>query len=491
MSSIVDKLNLPCRIEEDFIFLKDENKSYTYNEFMKKTVYFASILAENGWKNRAVAVRASHTADTIISFVSILLSGNYYVALSTEAPEAFISRIKEQVTFEIFPEIPEDGIARFSDTDLRCRYEELAQKRQDIKDEDPLYLVFTSGSTGIPKGIVKSHENMWDFIQAYDKEFSFDSETVLGNQAPFYFDASAKDIYLSLYKKCRMVVIDTGLFMKPKELVEYLNREQITVIQWVPSALSIVASLGTFDLVKPVTLQQVFFVGEKFPVKHLRVWMNALLDTRFINLYGSSEMAGICAFCVLDREEIMNMEEIPIGNALSNSSVFLWDAEGQKCITEKGKSGEIRVRSRALARGYLGDKEQSREVFLRESEGICFCTGDSACYDEKGRLVFVGRKDFQIKHMGHRIELEEIETAVLQSTFITDACCIYHKNKIQLFVCGEVDKAQLTTELRERIPEYMLPNKITILDEIPVNANGKKDRGQLQKLSERRKRWKK
>ena len=135
MSSIVDKLNLPCRIEEDFIFLKDENKSYTYNEFMKKTVYFASILAENGWKNRAVAVRASHTADTIISFVSILLSGNYYVALSTEAPEAFISRIKEQVTFEIFPEIPEDGIARFSDTDLRCRYEELAQKRQDIKDE--------------------------------------------------------------------------------------------------------------------------------------------------------------------------------------------------------------------------------------------------------------------------------------------------------------------------------------------------------------------
>lgn len=288
MRHIIEFLNLPFAVAEDFCLLKDQIKSYSYNTFMKKVTALACSLEKEKLWGTAIGVKASHDVDTVVAFLGILLSGNYYVPVSDEAPESFLNKLRQQADFVENYEVTESEDKIGIDD-----YNRLLARLDEVSEDDPMYLIFTSGSTGVPKGIVKSHRNMMSFLQAYEEEFHFGKEHILGNQTPFYFDASAKDIYISLYCKSRMVILDSQLFMKPGELVAYLNQEKINRIQWVPSALSIVSIVGTFQLIKPEYLEQVYFVGEVFPVKQLLAWMEALPQTEFINLYGSSEMAGI------------------------------------------------------------------------------------------------------------------------------------------------------------------------------------------------------
>ena len=219
--------------------------------------------------------------------------------------------------------------------------------------------------------------------------------------------------------------------------------------------------------------------------EQLHRWMEALPQVEFVNLYGASEMAGICAFCRIDGEEFAATGEIPIGYPLSNSRIRLMD-EAQREVREPGTKGEIWLCSEALADGYLGDEEKTKEKFVKKEDCLWYRTGDQAVYDEKGRLVFAGREDFQIKHMGHRIELEEIDKTTQTIPEITAACCVYAKNKLVLFYEGSLDKAELTRLLKEKLPDYMMPNRLEWLEQMPVNAHGKKDRKFLEnKVRER------
>lgn len=249
MNNIIDFLNLPVRYETDFLLCTDKEKSYSYNEFMEKALYLADYIVEKNIKNKPIGVHASHDVDTLVKFTAVLLSGNYYVPISDEAPESFIEKIKEQIDMVAFlQEFPKTGNDKQIEQKNNKAVEQKAGKnveqnnkvaeqeadknieqednknaeqkvldkiskklkiwRKDIGEDSPLYIIFTSGSTGVPKGILKSHGNMIDFIQAYQNEFKFDENTVLGNQAPFYFDASAKDIYTMLYAKSKLHILD-------------------------------------------------------------------------------------------------------------------------------------------------------------------------------------------------------------------------------------------------------------------------------------------
>lgn len=487
---MIEFLNLPFAVSQDFCLLKDKKKSYSYNTFMRKVVAIACSLEKEKFKGKAIGVRASHNADTIVSFLGILLSGNYYVPISDEVPENFLNKLRQQADFV------ENWEVTHNEDEIQIDdYNRLLDKLNTVSEDDPMYLIFTSGSTGVSKGVIKSHRNMMSFLQAYEEEFHFEKEHILGNQTPFYFDASAKDIYISLYCKCKMVILDSELFMRPKELIAYLNQERVNRIQWVPSALSIVSVVGTFQLIKPEYLQQVYFVGEVFPIKQLLQWMEALPQTEFVNLYGFSEMAGICAFSRLDYEEIKRTGTVPIGKPLSNSKIFLLD-DKETVIEEVGVTGEIYVAGQAIATGYYKNLEKSDRVFVTLKLGDSlptnyYRTGDFAQWDNRGRLRFVSRQDDQIKHMGHRIELGEIETAAMEIEGVQEACCLFVKGKIILCVTGATDKAYIIRQLKQKIQAYMLPKRIQILDEIPRNKNGKKDKIKLEKLiGGREKKWK-
>ena len=477
-------------------FIIDDRGTETKQGIYRKAMQLAICLDKAGCYNEPIIVLAEHCIETIWIYLGILASGNYYVPISPESKKERIEKMIAQTASRMLLGLP-GQTSQFGESELETinwdelssveitsEYEQLLQeKRRQLPEDAPMNLIFTSGSTGEPKGIIKTHQGMILFLENYIREFGFTREDRLGNQTPFYFDASAKDIYLCLKLGCPMYILDAKYFVMPLKLAEYMREERITVIQWVPSALCMLSRFRVFDQVQLPDLKKVLFVGEVFPVGQLKLWMEAFLDTEFINLYGSSEMSGVCAYYRIPREKELQ-ETIPIGKAFAHCELYL--ISDGRLVEQPGEKGELYVRSEALAKGYL-QAEQRQTVFTGRPlesmpEGLYYRSGDLAMYDEDHALTFVSRGDHQIKHMGHRIELGEIEQAAQKLDGVTSACSIYEKDKIILFYVGLPPKAQMASHLKECLPSYMVPNKLIPIEQMPLNANGKTDRMALRDL---------
>ena len=354
--------------------------------------------------------------------------------------------------------------------------------RLNFIDTDPLYSIFTSGSTGIPKGVVVSHKSVIDLVESFNDTFSFNNALVFGNQAPFDFDVSVKDIYNALRCGGTVQVLPKKLFKMPKLLVNYLRERHVNTLIWAVSALRIVADFETFDAVEGIDLKYVMFSGEVMPIRALNYWMDKIPDARYVNLYGPTEITCNCTYYDVTYKHKED-EMLPIGKAFVNSRVELFDEE-KKPITEPGKIGEICVMGSCLALGYWNNKERTQEAFIQNPgisayDSTMYATGDMGYYDTEGNIVFVSRKDYQIKHMGHRIELGEIEVALNAIPFLNVACCLFDKEneKIVCFYQAEKEcKKEIVAELSKKLPKYMWPNVYVHYAELPLNKNGKIDR---------------
>lgn len=468
--------------------------SYSYLKLLELSKKIGFTITKHGLQNKPIAVFAKRSVDTIVFFMAVLYSGNYYVPVDPDMPSEKISAIFKDADFSVVLGAEEhkavaDCIgysgAFYTINDTADKMVEFPS----VGGEDPIYMVYTSGSTGKPKGVLKSHKAVIQYIEAYCKTFDFSNDEVIGNQTPFFFDASAKDIYLMLKLGCSMEILPSTLFTLPPELIDYLNQKKVTFASWVPTAISIVAQLNPFSMVKPETLKKVFFVGEVMPMKHLNKWRKALPDIQYVNLYGSSEIAGICCYYEV-RGEFADDAVLPMGVPLDNCRIYLLDQD--TIITESNRVGEMYLVSDSLALEYYHDPEKTATSFLYRDFGNgmvrCFKTGDLAQYDEKGNIVFAARTDSQIKHMGHRIELGEIETVANSLPEINRCCCLYNasKRKIVLF-CelspGVLLKGQeIRSLLKSKLSDYMVPGKVQLLDTIPLNQNGKIDRQKLKTL---------
>ena len=263
-------------------------------------------------------------------------------------------------------------------------------------------------------------------------------------------------------------------------LVQLLNEERISTFVCVPSVLSVAARFEVFSVVTPVTLKNVLFVGERMPVRHLNYWLTALSHVRFVNLYGSTEVAGNSCYYVINRE--FNEDEmLPIGCAFDTAQVFLLDANGVPA-----SEGEICVAGDGLALGYYKDQDKTDAVFRKfrfESfNGRIYHSGDYGRINEHGEYICVARKDAQIKHMGHRIELGDIEVCASALDYVDECCCLYAASaeKIILFcACTEENRKHLRKDLSAKLPKYMLPHDYVCFPELPHNRNGKLDRSGL------------
>lgn len=446
-------------------------------------------------KNNPIGVFVNRSINPIVYFLAVLYSSNYFVPIDIDMKLDKIQSIINDASFEyILGDLKNKEIVEKLNYNGKYLSLEDAKNAKpilisNVEDSASAYMVYTSGSTGKPKGVVKSHKAVASFIETYVSTFNFTSEDVIGNQTPFFFDASFKDLFLMLKTGATLEIIPSELFPMPTSLIEYMNDKKITFISWVPTALSIVAQLNPFSFIKPKYLKKVFFVGEVMSTKHLNKWINNLPNIMYVNMYGQSELAGIC--CYYEVGKLYNdSESLPIGKPLNNCKIYLVDKE--QIITDINHIGEIYIVSNALASKYYNDSERTKKSFVYKDFGEgkqrAFKTGDYAKYDKEGNLVFASRSDYQIKHMGYRIELGEIEVVANSLNEINRSCCLYNNenHKIVLFVELNINVSlkdkQILSILRNKLSSYMVPNKVIILDKLPINPNGKIDRQKLKEF---------
>lgn len=477
----------------------EEDKNYTYNQLINESKKIGTALVRYIKPRQPVAVLMEKGANTLMAFLGSVYAGGFYCLLNPELPKIRLEKILDKldsniiITDEMHIEIAKEICKNKKILEIeelkneKINEEKLEEIRKQALDVDPLYANFTSGSTGTPKGVVVSHRSVIDFINIFTEKFKITNKDIIGNQAPFDFDVSVKDIYSCLKTGATLVIIPKRLFSRPAELIDYICEKKVTTLIWAVSALCLVTTFHGLDYKVPQSLNKIMFSGEVMPIKHLKTWIDHIPQATYVNLYGPTEITCNCTYHIVDKK--LNYEkQIPIGKAFENEQVFLLNSENEQITTSK-EIGEICVKGTALALGYYKDMEQTKEKFIQNPLNdkyidLIYKTGDLGFFDEKNNLYFAGRKDFQIKHMGHRIELEEIEESMQNIEEIKRACCIYkeEKSKICAFYIGDISKQELNLKLKKILPIYMLPNILTNLEEFPMNKNGKIDRKKLKEM---------
>lgn len=480
-----------------------ENYRLTYAELDRLSNQAARYLLEEGLrKGEPVGLCLEKSASFYILVLAALKIGTPYFALDPRNPASRIASIMEQckpgivfshqpmaVCSDAAPVIlcPDD---KQTPAFCRGRSEESVPETHTVCGSDPAYIMFTSGSTGTPKGAVMSHDNLLHFIGWATAQYGFTPEDVHTHLNPVYFDNSIFDIYSTLFTGGQLVPFVYETLLKPRDMAERLRTMGCTVWYSVPSMLIFAQAMKVTTPEFFGTLRKIIFGGEGFPKIKLKALMNALgTNIEYHNVSGPTECTCICSTYQVTEADLIDLKGLPaLGSLISNFNGYILDGDSP---TAPGQTGELCLGGPCVGLGYYKQPALTQRAFVQNPlnaayREIIYRTGDLVRQNpDDGKLYFVGRKDLQIKHMGYRIELEEIQHALSLCHGVDEAAVIYKQTQGEGGIIAIVaalqdpDLGGLRSELAGHIPKYMMPAKFHFLKRLPKNPNGKTDRQSL------------
>ena len=490
---------------KDKIAVSDENENLSFIQLQKIGHSIATSLlsvSDGGYMPEPVMVFLPKSVRCIASFMGAMYSANPYVPIAYDMPPSRIQKIVDLLEGRGHIITDENGLdiiksMSVPDTMHIHIYNDISKQDADcdsiykaldkVIDTDPIYIMFTSGSTGEPKGVTVPHRGAVDYALWVQRTFGIDEHTKLGNQAPFYFDNSIFDIYSMLLTGAQMNIIPETLFMFPSKLPEYIRDNNITTIFWVPTVMINVANSGALSEIEMPTLKTVAFCGEVMPNTQLNIWRKNHPQAVYANLYGPTEISDVCTYYIVDRE-FNDSDPLPIGRACENMRIIILNEQNE--IAKPNEQGELCVIGTGVSLGYWNKPEISDKVFVQNPanpfyEERIYRTGDLAYITDDGLIMYDGRMDNQVKVKGNRIELGEIECAAMCVEGVKGACAVFDapNEQIVLFVesTQELILRKFNNELKKYIPKYMLPSRLVVMEKFPHTANDKIDRVTLKK----------
>lgn len=471
---------------------EDEEKSITFGEVYETARRIGSRLCHKVKMKSPVIVMTGRHVYTPVCYLGVVYAGGFYVPLDGSMPAERLQKIVGVVQAPVMivdAEYEEmAGKLGFEGEILSMEQlmapgeieeEALAEIRSGMASDMPLYVIFTSGSSGMPKGVITAHYSLMNYISGVSGVLGIHAADRIGNQSPLDYIAAVRDIYFPLKTGATTLIIPKKYFAVPVKLLELLNERRITTVCWSASALTIPARMGALREWKAQTLKKICFSGSVMPGSVLREWQEHLQGGLFVNQYGPTEATASCTYYVV-RELAEEDSRIPIGKPYPQYRILLLNEDMTE--TAFGEIGEICVLGPVLALGYYGDQERTEAAFIQNPlnpnyRELLYRTGDLGRFREDGELEFHGRKDRQFKHLGHRVEPEEIEAAAATVEGIKSACALYYSKKelIYLFYEGSASEKEAAIKLREILPAFMVPRRIVTLEKMPVLPNGKTD----------------